>query len=681
MKKLLIILLFLISLAGNATNYYIKANGRDEDAGRSDLTAWGSIAKVNAEWLAGTFAPGDSILFNKGDTFYGTIVVKESGSSGNAITISSYGVGSKPIITGFTTIASNSWIDNGDGRYYTSITINQRAFVVLVDGIMKGMGRFPDEGTNMTYESFTNSPRSITDNTLGEGVNWEGAELVVNILDYSRGRGLIVDHTSNTLTYTNVTQAVNHETANRNYFIQNDLRCLTETDEWYHDLRANRLYVYGNPSAKEVKVATLTSLLINGYNYIAVDGITFTGSIGNGIDNLYTNQMIVRNCNITYAGKMGISMKGANALIEHNIIEYVNDWGIYGENNNITIANNKISYVGLILGLSTSVSGQGIVLSGNANNITNVGYNDIRYTAYNGIHARGICNIHHNFFYHVCENLTDGGAVYIGGERPEIRYIEHNIVLYSGGRGIYIDEPVSNVHINYNVVAYCLSSSGYHIHKGHNNKHTYNTSFDCQYGIWYQDPGGLLTYDNISQNNKYISKTPSQVSLFVTSGLNNLTDFFSVADGNYYARPIDVTPTIRAYQPNFSGYQNYTIPQWKAFMSPLDADANNNLGGAVASGDDMHFIYNNTESNQLYVVSTIMKDVANASYSGIITLEPYTALVLLGVGTVTLQTNEQEAEEGMVIFFSGGTVMANDSTKVTLKTGKMQIRQGQIIIK
>ena len=680
MKELLTILLLLIGLAGNATNYYIKTNGSDNAAGKSDLTAWGTITKVNTEWLAGTFAPGDSILFNKGDAFYGTIVVKESGGLGNAITISSYGLGEKPIITGFTTIANNSWIDNGDGRYYSSLTIGQRTYTVLIDGVLKAMGRYPIEGTSLTYESFTNSPKSITDNTLGENVNWEGAELVINVLDYVRGRGLIVDHTNNTLTYTNVTQAVNHETANRNYFIQNDLRCVSSIDEWYYDLGTNRFYIYGNPSAKEVKVATLTSLLINDYDYLVVDGITFTGSIGNAIDNLYTDHVIVRNCNITYAGKIGISMKGANALIEHNIIEHVNDCGIYGENNNITITNNKISYVGLVLGLSTSVNGQGIVLSGNANNITNVGYNDIRYTAYNGIHARGICNVHHNFFYHVCENLTDGGAVYIGGERPEIRYIEHNIVLYSGSRGIYIDEPVSNVHINYNTVAYCLNSSGYHIHKGHNNKHTYNTSFDCQYGIWYQDPSGLLTYDNISQNNKYISKTSSQISLFVSSGLNNLTDFFSVANGNYYARPIDTAPIIRAYQPNFGGYQNHTIPQWKAFMSPLDADANGSLAGIAVSENDIHFIYNETNEDKHYLLSNTMYDITNASYTGIITLPSWSSLVLVGVGTVTLQINEPEIGDDMVIFYQTATVYGNDSTVIQMKFGKIVINQGELII-
>ena len=77
------------------TDYYVKNGGNDSANGLSDANAWETIAKVNAS----TFSPGDSILFNRGDTWTGTSLRPPSdGSSGNVITFSQYGSGNLPVI-------------------------------------------------------------------------------------------------------------------------------------------------------------------------------------------------------------------------------------------------------------------------------------------------------------------------------------------------------------------------------------------------------------------------------------------------------------------------------------------------------------------------------------------------------------------------------------------------------
>ena len=81
-----------------------------------DGNAWETISKVNTVWGAGTFVPGDSILFKRGSTFHGTITVTESGTEGNEIIVSAYNSGDNPIITGFITIPS--WTDYGEGDIY-----------------------------------------------------------------------------------------------------------------------------------------------------------------------------------------------------------------------------------------------------------------------------------------------------------------------------------------------------------------------------------------------------------------------------------------------------------------------------------------------------------------------------------------------------------------------------------
>jgi hypothetical protein len=78
------------------TTYYVAA-GNDSNSGTSAGAAWQTIAKVNAS----TFLPGDSILFNRGDAWYGTsLVAPSSGASGTPITFGAYGSGANPQIKG-----------------------------------------------------------------------------------------------------------------------------------------------------------------------------------------------------------------------------------------------------------------------------------------------------------------------------------------------------------------------------------------------------------------------------------------------------------------------------------------------------------------------------------------------------------------------------------------------------
>jgi hypothetical protein len=71
--------------------YYVSNGGSNSNAGTSSVSPWKTIAHVNSI----TFNPGDSILFNGGQTFTGgPIEFTSGGTSGSPITVSSYGTGS-----------------------------------------------------------------------------------------------------------------------------------------------------------------------------------------------------------------------------------------------------------------------------------------------------------------------------------------------------------------------------------------------------------------------------------------------------------------------------------------------------------------------------------------------------------------------------------------------------------
>lgn len=80
--------------------YYIKNAGDDTKDGLSDGNAWQTVAKVNTEFTAGSFSAGDTISFNRGDTFNDAqLIIKQGGSVGSILTIGAYGTGAKPIFT------------------------------------------------------------------------------------------------------------------------------------------------------------------------------------------------------------------------------------------------------------------------------------------------------------------------------------------------------------------------------------------------------------------------------------------------------------------------------------------------------------------------------------------------------------------------------------------------------
>jgi hypothetical protein len=86
-------------------DYFVSAAGDDTDSGLVGFP-WETIPKVNAEFAASTFAAGDTISFNRGDSWditdsndrlnIGTV----GGAIGNHIVIGAYGSGADPVFDG-----------------------------------------------------------------------------------------------------------------------------------------------------------------------------------------------------------------------------------------------------------------------------------------------------------------------------------------------------------------------------------------------------------------------------------------------------------------------------------------------------------------------------------------------------------------------------------------------------
>jgi hypothetical protein len=98
------------------STYYISPAGSDNNNGTSPSSPWHSIGKVSSTH----FNPGDSVLFQGGQTFYGSLrLTGDGGSSTDRVLISSYGSGQATINSG---TSDGAWSLNSTGITFNNLT-------------------------------------------------------------------------------------------------------------------------------------------------------------------------------------------------------------------------------------------------------------------------------------------------------------------------------------------------------------------------------------------------------------------------------------------------------------------------------------------------------------------------------------------------------------------------------
>lgn len=92
--------------------YFVSAIGNDNNTGTRPSAPWKTLDRVNAQ----RFQPGDSVLFRRGDSFYGRII-PFGNRSRNVLPVSygNYGTGELPVVSRYKVIPSTSWVAQPNG--------------------------------------------------------------------------------------------------------------------------------------------------------------------------------------------------------------------------------------------------------------------------------------------------------------------------------------------------------------------------------------------------------------------------------------------------------------------------------------------------------------------------------------------------------------------------------------
>lgn len=674
MKKIFLFLILVCSiLISQATIYYVDSSITDTNVGSatpdfttynpttfSTSTGTASVYKSVDDINLKVFAGGDQLLFRKGQTWVGTYDIERDGTAVN-FTIGSFGTGANPILTGFQTITSG-WTEKptGSGIYFKIVSSESAIQIVTIDGVQYGMGRYPNAGIYLSYESST-SNISITD-TEGFGTtNWIGAEAVITKNGFTIDRCPITNQVGNVLTYVNniggTTRSAN---ATGNYFIQNSKATLNQYGEWCY--KSDSLFVFFgttvNPTTKTVKAATKDYIIYDDSfeKYVVIDGLIIEGANKDALRFPSGNDYItIQNCTIKNIGGFAIKTSRTYTEVLNNAISYTGG-GVYtnaaytSDPSLSHITGNSFSYIGTTEGQVYKIV-DAIVITSNEDGLI-AQYNIIDHCGYMGIYfmdgKQG--EIRNNLIKYAAQVIFDSGAIYINGVQTGT-VIDNNIVDVSGGNGIYLDEKCDGAIVTDNSLFNC-SLTGIYLNMAHNNTITGNISYNnnWQFGmsnwkaLWVDNVNGNENnlYNNTVTGNTFVAKESTQG---VLSWNDDYIGTFTLGtfNNNYYCRPILETTIINT---NHATTTDRTLAGWKTFSGQ---DANTVASSKVTDNvNDLQYYYNATNAAVNITVPKKSMNMAGTVYKGTVSLPAYSSLVLITKPYYVSETGN-DANDGLTL--------------------------------
>ncbi|MXV15797.1 right-handed parallel beta-helix repeat-containing protein [Hufsiella ginkgonis] len=548
--------LYLISGQAYSNTYYFSASSGSDNytqvQSRNPLTPWSSINRLNA--FFSRLAPGDSVLFKRGDTFTGTLSVTRSGAAFAPIYFGAYGKGEKPVINGLEEL--KTWKRAGNGIYEAFCTSSKGG--LIINGFHQVMGRFPNQGY-LSPESHTGNI-SITDKQLTGSTCWVGGELVIRKNRWTIDRSTITNHLKNTLSYAAGNAAVPMN--NYGYFIQNHIKTLDREGEWFYDKDQQRMFVFfgvKKPSSFIVSVSVSDNLVeINGQQFITFQDLKFVGAGKSGIAIKGSGNITIRDCGISLSGTEAVLASSSTWLtIEGTHIDHSLSGGIHLDAgcSYAAIAGNKISNTGLIAGAGRSGTGtyEGITSFGD---FTRIERNIIDSTGYNGIYFGGNSSIvKNNVVNFFCLTKDDGAGIYVGDwSKTTNKKVVGNIILNGIGNGdgtnspfslhaegIYVDDNTTGVTVAGNTVSGC-ANNGIKIHNAAEISVFDNTVFDNGVQLRLEQDHYLSTSSLIRnttiRNNIFFSKNNIQPLAKFSTYQDDIAQF-GRSDSNFFYQPVN----------------------------------------------------------------------------------------------------------------------------------------------
>jgi hypothetical protein len=662
MKNLFTLILILTFGISNARTYYVSSSGNDANAGTSPGLAWQTLSKVNSF----VFAANDSVLFNRGNLFYGSVVVNR-----NNMNFGAYGTGAKPIISGFTTLTS--WQSSGNGIYSLVVSnIDTLTFNLLsINGVPQIKGRFPNaNASNGGYVAYTGGDTTYlkgtpTTNRVGKQIVIRSNNWTVEVCKVTRQNAdstFYVRWPFNLINGSGLGLTV--PTPGDGCFWQNDSTFLDVLGEWHLDNNTKRLRVYfgaNNPASYSVRAATVDTLFnYNTRTNISINNIDFEGGNLYAIYGTSTNTISITNCKINQVTQAIAAYRVSNISITSDTIKNCLQSAIYANTpvaTGVNIIRNYIDSVGLYPGMGTfyqNADYDAILTNGNVQNILE---NYVDNVGGSCVHPQGSdLNVKYNRLRRFNSVIQDRGGIYIFANGAPgytnrnfvSNFISEGIGVPEGSNssiirssGIYCDGSSDNILIDSNTF-WQIPRSNINLNSPTNVTVLHNTILNdtgSRYAnsrtFGYQQVNSDFIRGLVIQNNiGYTFKTTQSQEYYTIGQLSGTlaanVQAIGTINNNYFNFATSTSWDIEYYNPNYNLSQN-TLVNWRT-LSLFDVNSTI-LSNKVM--DSILLLKNWSPNANNFVLTAQYKDVFNNLYQGTVTLQPYTSLFLIFYSNTT----------------------------------------------
>jgi len=687
-KKITVTILLLLLLIGQATfarTYYVSNSGNDNNSGTSTGSAWLTISKVNSF----SFAANDVILFNRGDIFYGGIVIRRS-----SLSFGAYGSGADPIITGVSTVTG--WVNLGGNIWEAPVTkVKSGVNLVLRNDIIQQVGRYPNtdasNGGYFTYTAATST--SITGSAQSSTTNWTGAEIAIKENRWSVSRQKVTSHSGGVVHFTTNPTVPR---VNYGYFFQRDSRTLDRDGEWWHNVAGNKLRMYfsnNNPNSYTLEIATVDTLFKSqSFNNLVISDLSFDGS---GKRSIWINggsNITIKNCSVNNSGAEAITVRSAlTVTIDNcNVTNSLGSGIIVSNPNggtvNFLVQNCTLLNTAFLAGMETSNEGNGgegiKCIGGNG---VNVVYNTVTNSGYNGIKWQGNdVNIKYNFVEKFNFIRDDGAGIYSWEESStpparSNRKVIGNIVVNGIGshdgtsdettsvQGLYFDLGTKNVIIDSNTVAY-VTNGAFHGNNCGNLSISNNVFFGNGRTSSLQRFAGAPLIRNITMKKNILFPYRFRYrNLAINSPAITKEDdieAMGIVDSNYYALGLKADTSLTTVTTNIDG----TDYQEEFYAFPYVTGTVGIEKHSTKFANNATIEYNATNSPRIVSFSGLSKkDVYGKVYNNSATIPAWRSIVLLpnGTSSTTNQAPKAIAGANQVITLPINTVTLTGSAADT----------------
>lgn len=394
-----------------ATTYYVSPSGNDSNNGTSILTPWKTISKVDQS--AYIFQPGDQILFQRGGKYYGQFTAGNSGTSTLPITISDYGTGELPIISGCK-IITNWSLHQGN---IWKATLSEKPTQVYVNDSRVIPARQPNFGNYYVNTQASGNQLYSTDLTQSNGY-WNGCRISIRCTASSVDTIRISSYSNGTLTLSSNPSNSNMGNEPWGFFITGKLELLDSPNEWFWDSSTNQLYIWvqnnQNPNNLVVEASVYNTGIILPWmrHHFTISNIHFEKQTYAGVEFSAAYNSTIQNC-IFDRGYFGIRNYGSNNSFINNTIKNTYATGILSiiqdPNESTLIEGNTLTNIARFIGEGESFWGyMGIRCVGNNTTIRLNRLDSIGYTA---IECGGNQLVEKNVIKNSMLTLNDGGGI------------------------------------------------------------------------------------------------------------------------------------------------------------------------------------------------------------------------------------------------------------------------------